>query len=156
VGLQWGDIDFENLTLKIQRSVVEGEINPTKTEASESALPLDAALAELLRSHKATAAYVTDADFVFAGDSGRPRWPDSILADYLKPAAEKAGIGKVGWHTFRHTCSTQLHALGTAPAVQKELLRHADIQTTLNIYTQAISADKRDAASKVAQRLWLQ
>ena len=36
--LQWGDIDFENLTVKIQRSFVEGEINPTKTEASESAL----------------------------------------------------------------------------------------------------------------------
>jgi hypothetical protein len=29
-------------------------------------------------------------------------------------------------------------------AVQKELLRHADIQTTMNTYTQAVSAAKRE------------
>lgn len=156
IGLQWGDIDFAGLTVRIQRSVVEGEVNPTKTEASESALPLDPGLAETLSAFKVTAAHVTDSDFVFASDLGRPRWPDSILADHLKPAAERAGIGKIGWHTFRHTYSTLLHALGTTPAVQKELLRHADIHTTLNIYTQAISADKREAATKVAQTLWLQ
>jgi hypothetical protein len=54
----------------------------------------------------------------------------------------------------RHTYSTLLHALGTTPAVQKELLRHADIQTTLNIYIQAVSAEKRKAASKVVSALW--
>ena len=47
LGLQWGDIDFENLTVKIQRSIVEGEVNETKTEASESTLPLDPDLAEV-------------------------------------------------------------------------------------------------------------
>ena len=60
----------------------------------------------------------------------------------------------MGWHTFRHSYSTLLHALGTQPAVQKELLRHADIQTTFNVYTQAVSAAKREAASKVVSALW--
>ncbi len=53
------------------------------------------------------------------------------------------GIGNIGWHTFRHAYSTLLHALGTKPAVQKELLRHADIRTTMNVYTQAVSDEKR-------------
>jgi integrase len=154
LGLRWGDIDFENLTVRIQRSFVQGEIYSTKTEASESALPLDANLADAILAHRVQAAYASDSDYVFAGDSGKPRWPDSMLADYLKPAAVSAGIGNIGWHTFRHTYSTLLHALGTPPAVQKELLRHADIQTTLNIYTQAVSADKRQAASKVVDVLW--
>ena len=139
LSLQWGDIDFDALTVKIQRSCVEGEVNPTKTEASESTLPLDPDLADVLRMHRTQAHYAADSDFVFAGATGKPRWPDTILADHLKPAAVKAGIGKIGWHTFRHTYSTLLHALGARPAVQKELLRHSDIQTTLNIYTQAIS-----------------
>jgi hypothetical protein len=39
-------------------------------------------------------------------------------------------------------------------SVQKELLRHANIQTTLNIYTRAISEEKRKAASEVAQKLY--
>ncbi len=38
-------------------------------------------------------------------------------------------------------------------AVQKELLRHSDIQTTMNIYTQAISAAKRKAVHRVAELL---
>ena len=154
LGLQWGDIDFENLTVKIQRSFVQGAVYPTKTEASEGILPLDPDLADALLTHKAKATYATDTDFVFAGETGRPRWKDAILADYLKPAAHLAKIGNIGWHTFRHTYSTLLHALGAAPAVQKELLRHADIQTTMNIYTQAVSEDKRGAASMVVDALW--
>lgn len=154
LGLQWGDVDFENLTVKIQRSVVEGQVNLTKTEASESTLPLDPDLAEVLLAHKASAAFSAAGDFVFAGDTGKPRWKDCILADKIKPAAARAKIGSVGWHTFRHTYSTLLHAFGTTPAVQKELLRHANIQTTLNVYTQAISADKREAATKVVGALW--
>jgi integrase len=154
LGLQWGDIDFENLTVRIQRSVVEGKVNLTKTEASESTLPLDPGLAEALLAHKSACVYLADSDFVFAGDAGRPRWKDGLLADYLKPAAAKAGIGIIGWHTFRHTYSTLLHAFGTTPAVQKELLRHANIQTTMNVYTQAVSSEKREAAAKIVHVLY--
>ena len=153
MALQWGDIDFENLTVRIQRSIVGGEVNPTKTEASEATLPLDPALAEALLRHKAGAFYLGKSDYVFAADSGKPRWAGILLTDHIKPAADKVGIGPVGWHTFRRTYSTLLHALGTAPVVQKELLRHADIRTTLDIYTRAVSGEKRKAASKVAQTL---
>jgi len=153
LALQWGDINFENLTVRIQRSFVTGEVNPTKTEASESTLPLDSDLAEALLQHKARTAYKADSDYVFAGDSGKPRWAGILLTDHIKPAAAEAKIGKVGWHTFRHTYSSLLHAFGTVPVVQKELLRHADIRTTLGIYTHGMSEDKRQASSKVAQAL---
>lgn len=154
LGLQWDDIDFENLTVRVHRSVSEGEVNETKTEASEGTLPLDPDLADVLLTHKSRTAHCSGTDFVFAGASGKPPWPDTIRADYLKPAAARAGIGSIGWHTFRHTYSTLLHSLGTKPAVQKELLRHSDIQTTLNIYTQAVSSEKREAAAKVVDTLW--
>jgi len=154
LGLQWGDIDLDKLTVKIQRSVVEGRVNETKTEASEGFLPLDSDLAEVLITHKAASKHTEDSDFIFAGEAGKPRWKDAILADYIKPAAINAGIGKIGWHTFRHTYSTLLHAFGTSPAVQKELLRHANIQTTMNVYTQAVSAEKRAAAAKVVHALY--
>lgn len=154
LGMQWGDIDIESLTVKIQRSFVEGQVHPTKTEASESTLPLDPDLAAILLNHKAQSVYSADSDFVFAGATGKPRWPDIMLADYIKPAAVKAGIGNIGWHTFRHSYSTLLHGLGTRPAVQKELLRHASSETTMNIYTQAVTSEKRKAASEVVDALW--
>lgn len=154
LGLQWGDFDFENLTVRIQRSVVEGQVYPTKTEASQGTLPLASELAATLLAHRTKAGHAADSDFVFAGENGKPRWKDCILADYIKPAAARAQIGKVGWHTFRHTYSTLLHAYGAAPAVQKELLRHANISTTLNVYTQAVSSEKREAAQNVVSLLY--
>ncbi len=153
-GLQWGDIDFENLTVKVQRSYVEGEIYPTKTEASASELPLDPDLAALLLTHRARSEYSSSADFVFTGATGRPPWRGILFGDHIQPAAVRAGIGRIGCHTFRHSYSTLLHSLGAAPAVQKELLRHANIQTTMNIYTQAVTPAKREAASKVVDVLW--
>ena len=35
--------------------------------------------------------------------------------------------------------------------MQQELLRHADIRTTLNVYTQAMSDQKREAHSKIVR-----
>jgi hypothetical protein len=44
-----------------------------------------------------------------------------------------------------------LRSAGTDIKVQQELLRHANIQTTMNIYTQAVSDQKRVANSKVVE-----
>src|SRR6516165_1941999 len=128
--------------------VVQGEINPTKTEASQKSVPLGRELVESLLRLKSRTFYHTETDYVFAGDNGKTRWQGILLADHIKPAAVRAGIGKIGWHTLRHTYSTLLHELGALLAVQKELLRHSDIQTTMNVYTQAVSATKRRAAEK--------
>jgi integrase len=95
--------------------------------------------------------YPMESDWVFANDQGKPRWQESILEDHLKPAAETAEIGKIGWHTFRHTYSTMPRSLDVDVKVQQELLRHADIQTTMNVYTQAVSDAKREANSKVVR-----
>jgi site-specific recombinase XerD len=69
----------------------------------------------------------------------------------LKPAAARAGIGKIGWHTFRHTYSTILRSAGVDIKVQQELLRHSTIQSTLNVYTQAISEQKRSANTQLVE-----
>jgi integrase len=54
---------------------------------------------------------------------------------------------------MRHSYSTLLHAHGTSLAAQKELLRHSDVSTTMNIYTQAVLDDKRQAVSAVIDTL---
>ena len=40
---------------------------------------------------------------------------------------------------------------GAPLTLQKELMRHASIQTTMNVYGQALSSTKRQANSKVVQ-----
>jgi integrase len=153
LGLRWGDIDWGNLAVLVQRSVVGGNVYETKTEASLKPLPIAPDLAEALLLFRRQAAYVATTDYIFAGDSGKPRWQGIMLTDHIKPAAVRAGVGKVGWHTFRHTFSSILHNAGTNMAVQKELLQYADISTTMNMYTQAASPAKREAVHQVARVL---
>jgi integrase len=58
--------------------------------------------------------------------TGRPRWPWTIKRTQLLPAGIRAGLGRIGWHTFRHSYSTLLRALRVDLKVQQELLRHAE------------------------------
>ena len=63
------------------------------------------------------------------------------------------GIERLGWHSFRHTYSTLLNEYCTDVKVQQELLRHADIRTTMNIYTTAVPERLRRANRKVVRLL---
>jgi integrase len=42
---------------------------------------------------------------------------------------------------------------GIRMKVAQELLRHADIQTTMNVYTGAMEKDKEEAAYRMAKRM---
>jgi len=57
----------------------------------------------------------------------------------------------LGWHTFRHTYRSWLDETGAPMKVQQELMRHASIQTTMNVYGQAMSSTKREANGKVVE-----
>jgi integrase len=63
---------------------------------------------------------------------------------------------KIGWHTFRHTYSTMLRSLGVDMKVQQELLRQADIQTTMTSIPKAVLGAKREANSKVMRMVYRQ
>jgi integrase len=153
--LKWLDFDWERLTVLVRRAIVDGVLGDVKTKYSQSGLPLDPALAEILFNWKRASKFARDGDWVFASPQKAGELPlrsGSMLATQIKPAATTANLGNdVGWHTFRHTYSSLLRQLGVDVKVQQELLRHADIRTTMNVYTQAVSEQKRTAHSSVVR-----
>jgi len=150
--LKWRDFDFSGLTLLIQRSVVHGRFGDVKTEYSRDCVPLDAALVEVLMLHKARCV-PTPEGWLFANPAtGRPFHQEEIQKNHLRPAGVEAKIdGDIGWHTFRHSYRSWLDDTGAPLTVQKELMRHASIQTTMNIYGKAMTDSKRQAHSKVVE-----
>lgn len=149
VGLQWTDFDWKNRSVTIQRGVMIGRVDEVKTRYSNKAIPPDPVLASMLLSYGRQAG---PGNWVFRSSrTGRPWWPWTIQRNHLLPAGIKAGLGRIRWHTFRHSYSTMLRALRVDVKVQQELLRHADIRTTLNIYTQAVPEALRKANSRVVQ-----
>src|SRR6266436_5580482 len=153
LGLKWCDVDWEGMRIGIRQSYVYGKPGAVKTPASQRWMPLDPSLAKKLRHHQLRCASPANKeDWVFANPgTGKPYWPGKIQENWLVPAAEKVGFGRIGWHTFRHSHSSLLHSLGVDLRVQQELLRHADIRTTMNIYTHAVPAALRKANSKVVR-----
>ena len=81
IGLQWQDVDFEDLVIHVRRSVVLIVAGTPKTEASAKDVPLDAALAESLLKLKFAGPYNGETDWVFASVTmkGRqPLWPETL------------------------------------------------------------------------------
>lgn len=77
-------------------------------------MPVDPILAELLLELKGrTDTPAKDTDWVFLNSgTGRQYWPGRLQEHHLVPAGKAAKIGRIGWHTFRHTYSTLLRAFG--------------------------------------------
>jgi integrase len=148
--LKWQDFDFKNGTLLVQRGAVHGRIADTKTEYSADVVPLDEDLVKIILQHKKNCP-TTSEGWVFANPkTGKPYHQDSIQQNYIRQTAIGAKLGDgVGWHTFRHSYRSWMDDTGAPITVQKELMRHASIQTTMNVYGKAMTDSKRQAHSKV-------
>jgi integrase len=64
----------------------------------------------------------------------------------------KLPLGPIGWHTLRHTYRAWLGDNGEPLMVQKELMRHASIQTTLNTYGGGMMDSMREAHGRVVKQ----
>jgi len=152
IGLRWQDVDFENLILHIRRSVVAMVEGAPKTEASLKDVPLDAQTAESLWAWRRLSPYPSPGDWVFASPhmKGRqPYWPGTLWRYYGKPALQRAKVTKqVSYHTFRHTFGTLLNANGENPKVVQELLRHASLKVTTDVYMQAVGSTEARGAEQ--------
>ena len=157
LALKWIDIDFESLTMRVTRKVVNGRVSSVKTEYSEDDLPLDPDFGtELLRWKDQCAASFEG--WVFPAPlTGRPYYASEIQKDYIKPAGERIGLVQngekinLGWHSFRHTYRSLLDASGAPIGVQQKLMRHAQVATTMDVYGTALMESKREANSKVVR-----
>ena len=98
-------------------------------------------------------AYLNTGRWLFANPvTGKPYHQEEIQKRYIRKAGIAAEIGDdIGWHTFRHSYRSWLDETGAPLTVQKELMRHASIQTTMNIYGKAMTDTKRQAHRKVVE-----
>ena len=80
-----------------------------------------------------------------------PLYTNAIQRDYLIPAGQRAGLDNIGWHTLRHTYRSWLDQTKAPMTVQKDLMRHADIKTTMNVYGKAMAEPMREANSEVVR-----
>ena len=157
LALQWQDVDFDKLVIRICRGIVDGNPDVPKTEASAAGLPLHPFLAARLLEQKQRSEFTEVDDWIFASPHKAGEVPYSgihIQESIIAPAGVAAGLGKgIGWHTFRHSYRSWMGAVGTNIEMQRTLMRHGSIATTMNVYGDTFSEHLREANEKAIGRL---
>ena len=145
MGLRWEDIDRKEGLIAVNRSVyyisTKPAIKEPKTEAGKRVVPLLDGLARLLPKRQGRG-------YIFSPDGG-----SSLLrrseASRLWSAWQKATGIELTAHQVRHGYATALLDAGIDAKVAQRLLGHAQISTTLDIYTHVRDEAVKGAAEKM-------
>jgi integrase len=153
LALRWADVDWLKGKLRVERGIVEQNVDDVKTDESRKSLDVAGELLDRLRVWKQSTEFRADGDWIFASPLKLGRLPYSYTGFWreLDRAGKAASIGHLGTHTFRHSYRMWIDAVGTPIGVQQKLMRHSDIRTTMNIYGDAATADMREAHEKVVR-----
>jgi len=150
LGLRWEDVNLEAGSLQVRRSVVNGHVEDTKTEASEDELPLHPELVNVLREWR-------DAEMPVNGwlfgniDTGKSYHADTMRQRHLNRVAAEIGLPRLGWHAFRHTYRARLAELGLPLEVQQKLMRHASIDMTTKYGRSSMLNVTRPANARIVE-----
>jgi integrase len=152
LALRWKNVDWMAKRLNVESGIVNQHIDTVKTEESRKSMNLDSRLLAVLSACRQRSEFREAEDWIFPSPLKLGRLPYSYTGYWraLQDAAQAAELGRIGTHSFRHTYRSWLDAVGTALTVQQKLMRHSDIQTTLNIYGTVVTSEMQEASAKVA------
>jgi site-specific recombinase XerD len=90
---------------------------------------------------------------IFPTEIGTAVDPDGFSHTFSK-LCEAAGLGHWHPHELRHSSASLMLAQGTALHVVSEVLGHASIAITKDVYGHLLESDKRAAAESMSQMLF--
>lgn len=174
LALQWKDIDLDNGLISCTKGLVyrnSATVSDTKTENGVREVPILPDLLPHLTAYRPNDAKPDD--YVFPGEDIKKPMPESTYRrhwmHYCKdmgfvtdePEVRRSKQGKVYTkhnykptltaHVMRHGYATMLYDAGVDPYTAQKLLGHADIQTTLAIYTHLKQEREKGSIDKLKE-----
>lgn len=143
LGLRWADVDTAGRRVRVRQRVRNGRAGAPKSDRGRREVPVSRELARELAELRLASPWSGDADLVFAGETGEPRWARGCYR-WFKAAAERAGVRWAGFQALRHTAASSWLAAGVSLAVVSRLLGHADPTFTLRVNVRALPSDLPD------------
>jgi len=179
IALTWNDIDLNKKTIFVNKAVefINGQnpqIKSTKTKSGLRTIPIPQKLVDFLKAETKDSIYVcSNKGSLHTQTSWKCLWNTYLLdLDVIYGNATFVKDGKVKYkkskydknfkgitierftpHYLRHTYATMLYKAGVDVLTAKTLLGHADIKTTLGIYTHLDSEFKEQNIEKLNEYL---
>lgn len=161
LGLKWEDIELEAGRLYIKRSLVKTnakgvQFSEPKTARSRRMIPLNVEVVKVLREHRTRqdeekqklGENYQDSGMVFCREDGVPIYPD-VLNGYFNRYLAKAGLPHYRVHDLRHTFATLMLKEDVHAKIVQDILGHASISTTLDIYSHVVPGLKEQAMGRL-------
>ncbi len=166
LGLQWDCINFKDKFLMVRQTLTRGEnrrqyLEEPKTKNSRRKIPLTDETINVLKKWRAAQREdfmklgintLDDKQFVFSDDQG-----EAIQLSHprlwLHRIAKNAGIPKLSPHALRHTFATILISQGINFKTVSDLLGHATVSMTLDIYAGVYQEEKVESINVLANTL---
>jgi integrase len=165
LGLQWKDFDSATGILLVRRSLKrEGGVlitADTKTSKSRRAVNVPPQMISALKAHKARQAEARlalgkawqNTGFMFTSSIGTPIDPRNLNREF-RIICNEAGLGNWHPHELRHSAASLMLAQGVKLQVVSDVLGHASIRMTADVYGHILAPDRQAAAIAIGEILW--
>ena len=163
--LKWSDIDLNIATLDVRRTLQRAPetgltLLPPKTKTSERRIALPDECVQALKAHRerqavdrrTAGASWREQGLVFPSSVGTPIDPVK-LRRHLGTLCDSIGARRIRFHDLRHSCATLLLEQGVELVTIKELLGHAHIGVTADIYAHVRLRLQHDAVNRLSDAL---
>jgi integrase len=160
LGLRWRDVDLDNDAVEVRGSlqrVPSGFVlAEPKTARSRRRVGLTPTAVAALRRHRVRQSeerlslgggWKNDLDLVFVDEAGAPIDASKFLRNSFAPLLKRAGLPVMRFHDLRHTAATLLLGRGVHPKIVSEMLGHAQIGITLDLYSHVTPTMQREATA---------
>lgn len=149
LALTYNDIDLENDVIYVTKSVYHENQTPRikkpKTEKGIRTVPILYPLKPYLPNKKSK-------DFVFSYDGGKTPLTAAQFQVAWSQYRRKVGI-TCSAHQLRHSFAVMLFECGVNPKDAQDILGHAQISTTMDIYTDIREARRKAVAAGINEKL---
>lgn len=153
LALKWGDVDWNQKFIRVERSYKRGQVDKTKSgnvRRVDMSEQLVDALKKLLTKRKKEALQAGLSEPVpYIFHRNRKPMEQNFIRRIYKRILVKAGIREMRLHDTRHTYASLLLSKGASPVYVKEQLGHSSIKITVDIYGHLIPGSNRGAVNQL-------
>jgi integrase len=165
LGLKWDDVDLEDGSLQVRRTLTITKDGPVftspKTTGSRRSVKLTSNAVEVLKHHlerqlgeiDRVGSLWSENGLIFASESGEPINRHNLTRRSFKPLLKRAGLPQIRFHDLRHTCATLLLTRNVNVKIVSEMLGHSTIAITLDTYSHVLPNMRDQAAAAMEEAL---
>ncbi|WP_353485964.1 tyrosine-type recombinase/integrase [Apilactobacillus xinyiensis] len=166
LALTWDDINFDEQTIRINKTLTQGLkgkqiVQAPKTRKGRRTIKMDKSTMDYLeqwrlsqRKRYLMLGFNTfqKNQLVFASNTNNHKCLNTP-AKWLKKIIQEHNLTRITVHGFRHTHASALFSAGASIKEVQERLGHEDIQTTMDIYTHVTNQQNQEAVNKLVKYL---